>query len=253
MTESGKELVLEKESIEISSQAKAIVITSNNQYAKAGQFTIFIQGMIEEAKKRFDPICKKTDAAHKEAVKQRDDIVVPLKDNLDLVKKKMAGYLEDQRLKEEREQAEALETKRKETEALARKADKLEAAGKIEKADQVRQEAVQKELQIETPKSSAPKMDGIKASISYKAKVINKKLFIQAVAKEKVSDDFLDINQRALNDYADSTKGKMPIPGVIFYTETNMSVSAKKAEPSQVRDVQDAEVSSNGNKEIVDF
>ena len=175
-----------------------------------------------------------------------------LKDAETTAKQKLIGYeteqhriaAEEQRKLEEkaRKEREALEAKARaerekadaEAREIQRKADEARAAGdlaesvrlrnqadKVVEKSEAKAEAFQsKAEQVVAPKVEAyiPPVVGQSSRTVWKARVVDAFL---------VPREYLMVNEKVLDQVANATKGKVPIPGVQFYAEQIMSARAK--------------------------
>lgn len=141
----------------------------------------------------------------------------------------------EEKARKEREalEAKAREERKKADEAAAelkRKADAARAANdlaesillqnqadKIVEKSEIKAEAIQsKAAQVVAPKVEPyiPPIVGQHTSIIWKARVVDAKL---------VPNEYKIVDESMLNKFAKATKGKVPVPGVEFYSEKNMS------------------------------
>ena len=165
----------------------------------------------------FKPTIDAAHAAHKAVVAQKRSIT----DRLDVcetdIKRSINSYDHDQeqiRAKEQRRlQAIADETARKERERLLKRAAALKTPEKKEEAQEQAAEVAAPLVQVAAPE----KQKGESTSKKWKARITDE----QAVPRE-----WLIINEKALNAFARSTKGKVPVAGVEFYSESVLSVRA---------------------------
>lgn len=175
-----------------------------------------------------------------------------LKEAETTAKQKLLGYeseqrriaAEEQRKLEEKAQKarEALEAKAKaerekadaEAAEIKRKADAAREAGDLATAATLRHQAnkiveksevkavaaLDKAAQIVAPKVEAyiPPVVGQSSRTVWKARVVDAFL---------VPREYLMVNEKVLDQVANATKGKVPIPGVEFYAEQIMSSRAK--------------------------
>jgi hypothetical protein len=140
----------------------------------------------------------------------------------------MINYKEKQeeiRRKEEmRLQAEADALARKKEEQLRKKAEKL-------KTPELREQRLEEAEEVEAPVISvAPnveRVEGISVRKKWKAKVIDKKKFIEASLEHPNLLAFIQIDEPGLNKMAQATKGQVEYPGVSFFEESIMSSRSK--------------------------
>ena len=152
----------------------------------------------------------------------------PFEDAESIIKRKVIAYqseLERKRQEEARKaEAARLEAERKERERLEAQAKKAEEKGKVEKAEALREQA---ETVVAAPVFMPPPPPQVKGSNFrkvWKGKVIDIKALCQAIGSGHAPINFIELNQAAINAYAKATKNSMPVPGVVFSEETEMSV-----------------------------
>jgi hypothetical protein len=158
--------------------------------------------------------------------------------------------IEDEKRRKEQDRLDALARVQREKEEAARKveeearrraqeatseAERVKAQAEAEKARKAADAAAAKAAEREesaaalpppvavTVQPVAPKAKGESSSEVWKAQVTDPQAFIKAaVAAGRF--EFVLIDERALNDFARRTKGKVALTSVEFYTETRMSV-----------------------------
>lgn len=215
---------MELQKIEQESQALIVTankfnIVSNEVYVEAMEFAKNIKGLIKEVEASFDPIVKKSYAAWKEAIAQKDKHLEPLNGALKLIdgKGRTFRYEQEQiRLEEERK---ARELAQKEADRLARRAEKAAESGKVEKAAELQEKAA--ELAAITPiiQTKVSKVEGIVVRKVWKAEVTDFGAYVKAVANGQLPLISVQANETYLKQQAISTKGTMIIPGVRIYSE----------------------------------
>ena len=115
-------------------EANAIVVRSDPDYEKASGMRATLKEFVKEVKASFRPIIKAAKDAHTEALLQEKRKLEPFESALSGVEDAMTSYLEDRRRAEEERVA-------REREKAERKAAKLEARGKTERANEILDEA----------------------------------------------------------------------------------------------------------------
>jgi len=131
-----------------------------------------------------------------------------------IVKQAMLTFQREEERKRQEKEARLRELARKEEEKkrkqLEEKAKKAEAKGDIEKAEELRQQA--EIVNIPTPivPTETTRIEGIKTRTIWRAEVVD---------INKLPREYMIPNQKMLQQFAQATKGKIPIPGVKFYEE----------------------------------
>ena len=165
--------------------------------------------LIKKIKETFDPICKKTDEAHKEAVAQRNRYLDPPTKIKKLLQSKIGGYLQQEREKAEAEARRKQEELRKqEEEKRLAEATKLEEDGKAEEAQAVlEQEIITPQVKAEVVEKS----EGLRTRIVWKFRITD---------IDKIPRELMIPNEKLIGEKARTEKDKANIPGVEVYSET---------------------------------
>lgn len=122
-------------------------------------------------------------------------------------------------------EAQAQEAARKEREKLEAQAAKLEAKGKVEKAEAL--QAAAAAVIVPTIAPTTPKVAGISTRVTYRAEVVDKLELVKAVAAGTVPLNALDANMPFLNNQARAMKESLPYPGVKVVAETGLAATAR--------------------------
>ena len=129
-----------------------------------------------------------------------------------VIKRKMIGYVEAEEQARKIAQAAADKAARELAEAAEKKAAKLEAKGKVEEAEAIR------EIAAVTPAPFvAPTVEQVGGnSIRHKlvGEVTDKEAFVAFVAANPIYLNVIDINASQLNKWVAATDGKLEIPGL---------------------------------------
>lgn len=119
------------------------------------------------------------------------------------IKLRMSDFVkEEQRKERNRLEAIALE-----------EAQQQEALGNEEEAEAII-------VAVQTVEPEKPKADGIKTRKTYKARVVDKKELIRAVAEGKAFHGLLTVDMGLLNSMARNEKEELSIPGVVVDVDT---------------------------------
>lgn len=210
-----------KEYVELSENrlmiARQVVIATDQDYDYYGQGLVEIKSKIKyiefERKKITDPIRSGLEAVMNLFRKPIDNLT----EAQNIISKSMADY---NRKKDEaiRIEQEAIR-KAQETEAkkLQERAAKAEANGKLDKAEELKQQAELKQAIIPQVMAEKPKVAGLTEKEYWKATVVD----INALLNHCLStgDGLVVPDMKALDGIARTTKGTMKIPGVIFTSE----------------------------------
>lgn len=131
------------------------------------------------------------------------------------IKRAMLTFDNEQARIRREQEAKAQEAARKEQDRLdklaEKKAEKAEAKGNTEKAEEIRASVPVVPVPI---MAAAPKVQGISTRTTWGGKVTDKMALIKAVAAGQAPASLLDVNMPALNQMARALKGEMNFPGV---------------------------------------
>lgn len=219
-----KDEELKQETTSIVEKARNMLVRNNEEFEEVERYYNIIKGMEKKIHEKFDPTVKKADAAHKEAVKLRDEFLKPLKEMFDLLKSKGNKYLaiveEKRRIEEQKKAEQAAQKEAKIKAELEEKARKAEEKGNADKAEALRQQAQDTVVMPEAVKTQEPERD--KRSFKtpseqpWTAIVTDKMALIKAVANGRAPDMCLTVNEQFLNQQARSGKGTITYPGVLI-------------------------------------
>jgi len=135
---------INKQTIDVVSQAKAITVTDNVSYAKASELISIGNAILKEIDDTFNPLVKDAHTLHKNLLAKKKALADPIEGALNAKKREMGNYQLEQDKIRRAEEARLAEIARQEAQdrALA-EAALLEAQGESEAAEQVVQEAIE--------------------------------------------------------------------------------------------------------------
>lgn len=214
------ELQIIKKSNSLTAMVQNMNIKTQEQYVSASNALIAVKDLKKEIGDTFDTLVDKTNAAHKEACKQRKKHLDPAKLLEKTINDKIGVWDDEQDRKRRIEQAKLDEKARKEAEKLAERARKAEAKGNTEKAEELNEQAEEKEFAVPVAPSTAPPVEGLVKKVTWKAWVTD----INKLPEEYV---VRTPNMPMLNAVARSTKGTIKLPGVEFKSEKSFSGSGR--------------------------
>jgi hypothetical protein len=211
----------EQEASALAIEVKKFEIVDQETYNLASE----IGQRIKKAKKKIDEMCdpliKKTDAAHKEAIAQKKAFYKPYEEAQKIIDEKQITWRkqEEARIEEEHRKAEELARKRAEDDAL-HNAMALQEAGMAEAA----QEAIEHPVVIPEIAITGPaKGKGESFRDIWSAEVVDLMTLVKAVASGSQPLAYLCANESALNKAAGIFKGTVTIPGVVIKNRTILS------------------------------
>lgn len=202
----------EKETQLIIKEAQGIVIKTQNDYLVAGELRKRIKGKIKEIDERRKSLTIPLDTVKKNIMAMFNPMLELLEKGVANIDKGVIIYTEEQDRKAREAQAKADEEARKAREKAEARAKELEAQGKTERAEAMQAKADNIIAPVIT--ISAPKIAGQAIKEMWYAEVVDFKV---------LSDDYKLPNQQALDKMAQSTKGKINIAGVKFYSKKIVS------------------------------
>jgi hypothetical protein len=198
-------LELEQKALAIPDQAQAITITNNESYEAATDLLLTVKELLKEVDNTFKPIIDKAYSTHREALAQRKRHEEPLLRAEQILKPRIAAYLEEQ------ERIRKFAEKKAQDDVAIQEAEDATAMG-----DHAGAEAAlsgQGVASVNIP-SAAPKVAGIAMRDLWSAEVFDFTALIKAVAAGQVPAACLLPNQSALNQQARALKTDMNYPGV---------------------------------------
>lgn len=200
--------------------AKALTIASQQDYELGGKYLTDIKARMNQIEEYWKGPKQAAQKAHKELVEREKQMLKPLKEAMDIIKKAMLDY-----------QA-AVDRARREAEAAARRQQEEEAMRLVDQAAQAEANGddqtaaihmAMAEMVSEMPAApvvEAPTAAGTSIRRTWKARVID----AAAVPAYANGMEIRPISMSALNNIAKMTKGTMQIPGVEFYLDATMGV-----------------------------
>lgn len=167
------------------SAAQSISITDDAGLEVAADQLQRIKGATKQINDQRTAITKPIDDAKKSVMDFVRGPLAELESAETLIKNAILAYQEQQEQARRAEEAKAAELSRRAAEKLETKADKLEASGKTEQADALRENAA---LQIATPSAivSSPKIAGVSTRKDYSAEVTDLMALCKSVAAQSL-------------------------------------------------------------------
>jgi hypothetical protein len=217
---------LEKEVGSVPERAKTFVITTNEDFERAGELLKTIKGLRAEVDGTFDPIIGKAHEAHKEALAQKRKYEAPLAEAEGLLKPKLSAYLQEQERLRKAEELRLEQAARAEEERQRlENAVVLDEMGETDAANTLLEEPVVS-VPVFVPRQ-APKVTGIVATKTYSAQVTNLQELIRAVADGKVPAMAIQANTVFLGQQARAMKDTFNYPGVKLVVTGGISAGRK--------------------------
>lgn len=215
-----KELGKEVSAVEL--QSTNVSVTTEADYANAGEITREIKKMQKKVEEYWEPMRLSTKKAYDDVLAHKKEMLTPLQKAEQILKRKMSDYYIEQERKR-REQEEAMrraaqaEADRKLEEAIAANNSGDEAAAEYAMAeaevldDVARAGAIQKQ---------APKAEGVSASKSWEITSIDSSL----VPIELNGMELRPVDEKLVMQLIKTSKGKIKIPGVTYKETATISI-----------------------------
>jgi len=195
--------------------ARNFTVADQASYVEAASVLQTIKALAKKADEERKSITAPMDAAKKRVM----DLFRPMTDALtqaetELKRRMMIWKSEQDRIaREERRKAE--EAARKERERLEKQAAKAEAAGKVERADTLRDRA---DLVVAAPPvAEPPKIEGIATRQIWRFEITD---------AGKVPDQYKTVNEKKVGAVVRALKGDTDIPGVRVWAEEIVAARA---------------------------
>ena len=212
--------IIEKESKDLVTQAKNIIIKTQEHYINTAEILKKIKAFKLKVKSYWKPLKDKAHETHKQICTKESAQLGPAADVEKVVNSKLAVWDDEQDRKRRIAQAKLDEKARKDAEKLAERARKAEAKGNTEKAEELNEQAEEKEFAVPVAPPATPKVEGLVKKVTWKARVTD-------VAKLPEEYTITTPNMPMLNAVARSVKDTKKIPGVEFYAEKSFSGSGR--------------------------
>lgn len=219
MTEVMRDEDVRAEVAPVVAQAGKIAIVTAQDYSGAADFLKAVKAAQKRMVDHFAGMKAAAHAAWKAITAKEADMLKPLTDAEGVVKGRMVAWQTEQerirQAEQRRLQAEADEKARREREALEARAAKLKTP---EKAEALREQAAAIVAPVVTVATAAPVIKGQSIRKTWRAVVVD---------AAKVPREWLIVNDQALQAFARSTKGAVPVAGVEFKEEIGLASSSR--------------------------
>lgn len=211
-----------KDVASLKEQAGTLVISSDEDYAKAADFARTIKQQSAKVTEFFAPMKKAAHDAHKNICDREKEMLAPLVAMEKAIKNSMSEYVMEQERRRAEEEERLRRLAREEAEKRLGDAIALDEAGKSEESAAALEEAsmvdeASRSLIVEGQK---PQADGTSVSYSYE---------LTSVDSSKVPVNFVGVCLRPVDEklvlrLIKETNGQVQIPGVTFRKVANISI-----------------------------
>jgi len=208
-----EEKALEELRVQVSNfpdRAGFITVHSQNTLDRANDFLKDIKGFRKQLNDFFDPNINRLHKAHKEAKAQKTRFEEPLKKAEEIVKKEITAYLVNQ----DNIRRETEEKAKQEAEKRFEEARELEKQGMKEEAEKMREE----ETALVSPLPPIAKAEGTH---------LTKHWIWELDDIEKVSREYLILDELKINAEVRLKKGETNIPGIRVFQKSGIATRIK--------------------------
>ena len=202
--------------LSIPDRANAIIINSNEDYARAGQLLLTIKGIRKKIEETFKPIKQKMDVAKKEVLDQEKAADAPLAKAEAIIKPRIAQWnAEQERIRKEEEDRQRAIAQAAEEERRLQEAILAEQSGHKEEAEAIIETPIQA-APVVIPKTT-PKVAGISFTKQWKFRIVD---------EAKIPRQYLSVDEQKIGAVVRALKDSTNIPGVEIYSVDSVSSRA---------------------------
>lgn len=213
---------LETKTLSVPDRAKAITITSGEDFERAGELLKVIKGLRAEIDDTFDSVIQKAHEAHKEAISKKRKVETPLVEAEAILKPRIAAFIREQERIRREEELRLQKLAQEESERLQlEEASILDEMGETDSANALL-ERKPEPVPVFVPRT-VPKVPGVTLRQTWSAQVVSLQLLVKAVAEGKVPLMAIQANTTFLNQQARSMKDQLNYPGVRAVPDSNIS------------------------------
>jgi hypothetical protein len=194
--------------------AASLHVTSEEDYQRVEAELVRQKTLEKAAKDRFDPICKATDTAHKEACRQRNMVLVPIERAVAILNRLAANWLYEKQKAAEEEKRRQLEVAQRAAEEQREREIEVaeQSAATVDEVQSLCDRPLHYEPILPAPKRSPGPVSLRKPTL--KATVTNKYSFLEYVLKHQQYINLIDVNESNLNRLVNALQTAAHIPGV---------------------------------------
>ena len=201
-----------------------MTVTSDEEYASAGEFTKSVKKMQKKVKEYWEPLRVSAKATYDDILARKKQMLDPLESAEKILKSKMGAYSME---KEKKRKAQEEAMRKLAEQEMARKleeAAKAEAAGDSLGAEYAMAEAeVMEDVSISGGiRSQAPKADGVSQSKTWKITSIDSSLVPVTFSGVEIRP----VDEKAVMRLIKESKGTISIPGVQYEETVSISIRA---------------------------
>lgn len=215
------EAELSKAVTEIEFRAESIVISTEDDYKKAGEFGRLLKKKSAEVTAFFAPMKKAAHDAHKQVCDREKEMLTPLVNAEKVIKKTMGAWAFEQERKKKEEEERLRRLAKEEAERLLEQAIVAEASGNTEEAKMAMAnaavvESAGRSIVVDTPQ---PKAEGVSMSRDWEIIKIDSSL----VPVDVSGIELRPVDEAAVKRLIRMSKGTVKIPGIEYKAVVKMS------------------------------
>lgn len=202
-------------------KAGEMIVANQEDLSRANDFLLSIKELRKEIDSVFGPVIEAAYKAHREAVAQKKKFEEPLAKAEQMVKQKIAGYLEEVeriRRQQEEEKRKAEEEKRRIEEEMLRKLAKADDESEMEKVIKSAEKKLAKIEEVEV--IDKPQTVGLSMREVWKFEIVD---------EEAIPREFLVPDLAKIGKVVQQLKGETKIPGIRVYSEKVLSARIPSA------------------------
>ena len=203
--------------LSVPDQARKIMITSHEAYARAGELLLTIKAIRKKITETFKPIKQKMDAAKQEVLDQERKADAPLKEAEALLSPQIIKWNTEQEKIRKAEEDRLQEIARKEEEDR-----QIAAAIHAEETGNKEEAAAIMDAPVYVPpvvvKKEVPKVAGISIVERWKFRIVNERL---------IPREYLKVDEVLIGQVVRNSHGVIKIPGIEAYNEGSVTGRTK--------------------------
>ena len=213
---------IKQEVVTYKSLADAIIVDDSASFEYASDCVLKGKTIMKRIEQLYADPKKKASEAHKSICAAEKSLLDPIKAQLDIIDKKMRGFLTAEKKRKDEEQRKLDEQRRadeqKERDRLMAEAKANAEKGNLEEAVKLSEEADTVQLPAQIAVAQVEKTtrieSGTVSSVSdVEITVIDKKVFIEWAIASDLMDEFIELKAGAIKTYMKTIKAK-EIPGL---------------------------------------
>ena len=219
---------LEEKALSWPDRANGTAIASQESYDAAASCLLAIKALRDEAERHHRPIIQSALQTHRLALEALNRIDGPLKQAEAIIKRKIAGYEQEQRrLQEEARRAAELEAERLREEEIEAQIEQAEAEGaSVEEVQAIIEQPLPRPP-VQAP-ATFQRAAGVATVDCWKGRVVSMRDLLKAILDGKAAMALVMPDDSAIRKFAAYTKGSVKIPGIEIYNEPTVRAGGRR-------------------------